>query len=203
MEGMVMHSPFASCYRGRSVLVTGHTGFKGGWLTTWLKILGARVIGFSLPPARGKPSLFEAARVGHNMVSIIGDVRDFSSLGAAFKAHAPEIVFHMAAQPLVRRSYVEPLETYATNIMGTVHVLEAVRQTSSVRVVVIITSDKCYENREWLYGYRENDPLGGDDPYSASKGAAELITASYRHAFFHPERLEDHGVSVASVRAGN
>lgn len=198
-----MGIPFESFYRGKSVLVTGHTGFKGGWMTLWLKMLGARVIGFSLPPERGRPSLFEAANVAQNMVSILGDIRDFSSLVAVFKAHTPEIVFHLAAQPLVRRSYLEPLETYGTNVMGTVHVLEAVRQTPSVRVVVIITSDKCYENRDWVYAYRENDPMGGYDPYSASKGAVELTTASYRNSFFHPDRFKEHGVSLASVRAGN
>jgi CDP-glucose 4,6-dehydratase len=198
-----MDTPLESFYRGKSVLVTGHTGFKGGWLAVWLKMLGARVIGFSLPPEKDRPSLFEAAHVEQNMVSILGDIRDFSTLSAVFKTHAPEIVFHLAAQPLVRRSYLEPVETYATNVMGTVHVLEAVRQTPSVRVAVIITSDKCYENREWVYAYRESDPMGGYDPYSASKGAAELVTASYRNSFFHPDRFEEHGVSLASVRAGN
>ncbi|UCH58591.1 MAG: CDP-glucose 4,6-dehydratase, partial [Anaerolineales bacterium] len=177
--------------------------FKGSGLTTWLDMLGSRVIGYALTPEKDRPNLFEAANLEHNMASIIGGIRDFPAFTAVFKAHEPEIVFHLAAQSLVRRSYVEPLETYATNVMGTVHVLEAMRQTPSVRVAVIITSDKCYENREWIYAYRESDPMGGRDPYSASKGAAELVTASYRNSFFHPNRFEKHGVSQASTRAGN
>ena len=198
-----MNPILTSCFQGRSILITGHTGFKGGWLATWLKLLGGRVVGFALPPAPGQPNLCEAAKVEQNMASIIGDVRDYDALLSTFKAHEPEIVFHLAAQPIVRQSYRQPVETYTTNTLGTVHLLEAVRQTPSVRVVVIVTSDKCYENREWLYAYRENDPLGGHDPYSASKAAAELVVSSYRHAFFSPERFEQHGVSLASVRAGN
>ena len=198
-----MKTRLKTFYSGKSVLVTGHTGFKGGWLTTWLKTLGARIIGYALPPEEGRPNLFSAANLERGVVSIMGDIRDFSSFFEVFKAYEPEILFHMAAQPLVRRSYENPLETYATNIMGTVNVLEAARQTPSVRVVVVITSDKCYENREWIYAYRENDPMGGRDPYSASKGAAELVTASYRDSFFHPDRFDEHYVSLASVRAGN
>jgi CDP-glucose 4,6-dehydratase len=203
MKSTALNSPFESFYKGKSVLVTGHTGFKGGWLATWLKALGAKVIGYALPPENDTPSLFKAAHVDRDMVSIMGDIRDFPSLVGAFKTHAPQIVFHMAAQSLVRYSYAEPVETYDTNVMGTVQVLEAVRQTPSIQVVVIITSDKCYENREWAYAYRENDPMGGYDPYSASKGAAELITASYRNSYFHPDHFDRHGVHLASVRAGN
>lgn len=186
-------------YRDKKVLVTGHTGFKGGWLTTWLKILGAKVIGYSLPPENGKSSFFETAKVQDNMISIFGDIKDFSTLQSVFEKYAPEIVFHMAAQPLVRRSYRMPVETYATNVMGTVNVFEAVRQTQSVRVIVNITSDKCYKNQEWVWGYREDDEIGGYDPYSSSKACAELITSTYRSSFFSMKRT----VALASVRAGN
>jgi CDP-glucose 4,6-dehydratase len=190
--------PEHAFYAGKTVMVTGHTGFKGGWLTAWLKLLGARVIGFSLEPEPDRPSIFEAAHIARDMVSIIGDLRDLATIRAAFAAHAPEIVFHLAAQALVRRSHQHPVETYATNVMGTVHVLEAVRATPSVRTVVIVTSDKCYENREWPWGYREIDPMGGRDPYSSSKGCAELATAAYRSTFFR-----QHGPHLASARAGN
>ena len=198
-----MATSLESFYRGKTVLVTGHTGFKGGWLATWLKALGARVVGFALPPPLNEPSFFEVANVQEGMISLFGDVRNLEGLIAAFHAHRPEIVFHLAAQPLVRRSYLEPSETFATNVMGTVHFLEAVRQTKSVRVGVVVTSDKCYENRESGHAFSENDPMGGYDPYSASKGAAELVTAAYRNSFFHPERIAEHGLSLASVRAGN
>lgn len=188
-----------SFYYGKVVLVTGHTGFKGGWLTAWLTHLGARAVGFSLPPERGRPGVFETAEVGRDVVSVFGDLRDFSSLERVFNAYAPEIVFHMAAQALVRRSYREPVETYATNVMGTVHVLEAVRRSRSVRAVVNVTSDKCYENQGWVWGYREGEPMGGRDPYSSSKACAELVTAAYRKSFFRETRE----AAVASVRAGN
>ena len=191
-----------SFYKGKTVLVTGHTGFKGSWLTAWLKTLGANVIGYSLPP-ECEPSLFSASRVEENITSVIDDVRTFPSLLEVFKSKKPEIVFHMAAQSLVRRSYLKPIETYDTNVMGTVNVLEAIRQSSSVKVAVIITTDKCYENREWTYAYRENDPMGGHDPYSSSKAAAELVTSSYRNSFFNPDKYDEHKVSVSSVRAGN
>jgi len=191
----------ASHFRGKTVLVTGHTGFKGGWLATWLKHLGAQVVGFSLAP--DQPDFFKTAEVGSGMMSVLGDVRNPSEIAATCETHAPEVVFHLAAQSLVRRSYSEPLTTYATNVMGTVHLLEAVRRTPSVRVVIVVTSDKCYENREWVYAYRENDPMGGYDPYSSSKGAAELVTSSYRDSFFSPEGIDRHGVCVASARAGN
>jgi CDP-glucose 4,6-dehydratase len=203
LENVVMDLPLKSFYQGKTVLITGHTGFKGGWLATWLKLLGAEVIGFSLPPEKNGLNLFEAAHIGQDMASVMGDVRDVPSLSAVFKEHSPQVVFHLAAQSLVRRSYANPFETYGTNVMGTVNVLEAVRHTPSVRVVVIITSDKCYENREWVYAYRENDAMGGYDPYSASKGSAELVVASYRNSFFNPNHFDKHGVSLASVRAGN
>ncbi len=190
--------PLAEFYGERRVLVTGHTGFKGGWLTTWLKLLGARVIGFALPPET-HPNLFSAAEIEANTTSILGDVTDRAAVASVFKNYEPEIVIHNAAQALVRRSYRQPVETYATNVMGTVHVLDAARQTPSLRSVVVITSDKCYENREWARGYCEEDPMGGHDPYSSSKGAAELVTAAYRRSFF-----KGYGAAgIASARAGN
>lgn len=189
-------------WQGKRVFLTGHTGFKGSWLSLWLQQLGAHVVGFSLE-APTQPSLFESAQIARGMVSQIGDIRDLASLQHAIAEAHPDIVMHLAAQPLVRYSYQSPVETYSTNVMGTVHVLEAVRHAPSVRAVVIITSDKCYENREWVWGYRENEAMGGHDPYSNSKGCAELVTAAYRSSFFSPETYHDHGVAVASVRAGN
>ena len=177
----------ASFWVDRKVFVTGHTGFKGSWLALWLGQLGAKVIGYRLAPPT-EPSLFAAAGLADGLVDLRGDVRDLPHLTAALAAHRPEIVLHLAAQPLVRRSYAEPVETFATNVMGTVHLLEAARRADSVRAVVAITSDKCYENREWLWGYRENEPLGGHDPYSASKGCAELVAAAYRRSFFRRRR---------------
>jgi CDP-glucose 4,6-dehydratase len=189
-------------WNGRSVFVTGHTGFKGSWLCLLLEEVGARVSGFSLPPPT-EPSLFDMAKVGASVDSVIGDVRDYDRVLAAMEAAAPDVVFHLAAQPLVRYSYDNPIETYATNVMGTVHVLEAVRALGTVKAVVAVTSDKCYENREWVYPYRETDPMGGHDPYSSSKGCAELVAAAYRASYFAPGRLADHGTGVATVRAGN
>ncbi len=189
-------------WRGKRVLVTGHTGFKGGWLSLWLQEVGAEVTGLALP-APTTPSLFEVARVGERMNSVLGDIRDLEQVRAVFTQCQPEIVFHLAAQPLVRYSYSAPVETYATNVMGTVHVLEAARQTAGVRAIVNITSDKCYENREWPWGYRENDPMGGYDPYSNSKGCAELVAAAYRSSYFNPAEYARHGVALATVRAGN
>ena len=189
-------------WNGKRVFLTGHTGFKGSWLSLWLQIMGADVCGFALKPPT-EPSLFEAAHVEQGMTSVIGDVTDLPSLQQAIAQHQPDIVLHMAAQPLVRYSYKNPVETYATNVMGTVNLLEAVRHTPSVRTVVIITSDKCYENKEWVWGYREDEPMGGHDPYSNSKGCAELVTAAYRSSFFSPETYDSHGVGVASGRAGN
>jgi len=188
-------------FRGRRVLVTGHTGFKGSWLSLWLTKLGARVAGYALQPPTS-PILFELLRLERDVDHTVGDVRDFAALAAAFARVKPEVVFHLAAQPLVRRSYREPRETFDTNVGGTVNVLEAIRQTSSVEAAVIVTSDKCYENREWLLGYRESDPMGGHDPYSASKGAAELVVAAYRSSFFAPG-ASGRPVAVASARAGN
>jgi CDP-glucose 4,6-dehydratase len=182
--------------------MTGHTGFKGSWLSLWLQSMGAQVVGYSLNPPTN-PSLFEVAKVGNGMTSIIGDIRDLEKLRAVFTKHNPQIVIHMAAQPLVRYSYTEPVETYSTNVMGTVHLLEAVRSTPTVKAVVNITSDKCYENREWEWGYRENEAMGGFDPYSSSKGCAELVASAYRNSYFHPDKFQQHGVAIASARAGN
>ena len=187
---------------GRKVFLTGHTGFKGAWLSLWLEKLGATVTGFALAPPT-EPSLFVEAEVARGMSSILGDVRDLASLQTAMNDAQPELVLHMAAQSLVRASYADPVGTFATNVMGTVHVLEAARHCPSVRAVVIVTSDKCYENREWVWPYRETDSLGGYDPYSNSKACAELATAAYRSAFFDRERFSEHRVAIASARAGN
>ena len=189
-------------WQGKRVLLTGHTGFKGSWMSLWLQYMGAQVVGYALAPPT-KPSLFEVAEVGSSMTSIVGDIRDLAHLRAVFAEHQPEIVIHMAAQALVRYSYLEPVETYSTNVMGTVNLLEAVRATGSVKAVVNVTSDKCYENREWAWGYRENEAMGGYDPYSNSKGCAELVTAAYRNSYFHPDKYSQHGVAIASGRAGN
>src|SRR5574340_511263 len=192
----------ASFWAGKAVLLTGHTGFKGSWLSLWLQSMGAQVVGYALAPPTN-PSLFEVAEVRKGMASIVGDIRDLEHLRAVFAEHKPEIVIHMAAQALVRRSYANPLETYSTNVMGTVNLLEAARPAGSVRAIVNVTSDKCYENREWVWGYRENEPMGGYDPYSNSKGCAELVTSSYRSSFFNLGNLAEHRVSLASARAGN
>jgi CDP-glucose 4,6-dehydratase len=184
------------------VLLTGHTGFKGSWLSLWLQSMGAKVIGYALPPPTD-PSLFITANVANGMTSLEGDIRDIAELSKVFGKYQPEIVVHMAAQSLVRHSYVNPIETYSTNVMGTVHVLEAARQAVSVRAIVNVTSDKCYENREWVWGYRENEAMGGYDPYSNSKGCAELVTAAYRKSYFNPGQYADHRVALASARAGN
>jgi CDP-glucose 4,6-dehydratase len=186
----------ADSWKGRRVLVTGHTGFKGGWLSLWLHRLGAEVTGFALP-APTDPSFFEQTRLAELVRHIEGDVRDLAAVEAVIRETQPEMVFHLAAQPLVRYSYDAPVETFATNVMGTVHLLEACRKVDSVRGVVCVTSDKCYENREWLWPYREADPMGGHDPYSSSKGAAELVISAYRRSFFQT------GARIASVRAGN
>ncbi|MFL6734721.1 MAG: CDP-glucose 4,6-dehydratase [Sphingomicrobium sp.] len=185
----------SSSWNDRRVLVTGHTGFKGGWLSLWLNQLGAKVSGFSLP-APTEASFFEQTRLRELVKHVEGDVRDPDAVRAAISDARPEVVFHLAAQPLVRYSYDNPVETFATNVMGTVNVLEACRHVDSVRAVVCITTDKCYENREWVWPYRESDPMGGHDPYSASKGAAEIAIASYRRSY--PQ-----GPAIASVRAGN
>lgn len=189
-------------WRGKRVFLTGHTGFKGSWFSLWLQELGAEVTGYALE-APTTPSLFERADVARGMRSVIGDVRDGRTLASTLAQARAEIIVHMAAQPLVRYSYENPVETYAVNVMGTVNLLEAVRQASDVRAVVVVTSDKCYANQEWLWGYRENEPLGGHDPYSSSKGCAELVTAAYRDSYFHPGQYRAHGVAVGSARAGN
>ena len=187
---------------GRRVLLTGHTGFKGSWLSLWLQSMGADVTGYALAPPT-TPSLFDVADVSKGMTSHLGDIRDLAKLQAVFAEHQPEIVFHMAAQPLVRYSYQNPIETYSTNVMGTVNLLEAVRSTPGVKAVVNITTDKCYENKEWVWGYRENEPMGGFDPYSNSKACAELVSAAYRSSFFNADNYDKHGVAIATVRAGN
>jgi CDP-glucose 4,6-dehydratase len=193
---------FHNFYQGRKVLVTGHTGFKGSWLSLWLHELGAQVIGYALDPPT-EPSLFHICGLERKVHSLKGDIRNLPELRDVCDQFQPEIVFHMAAQSLVRLSYEEPVATYETNVIGTVNILEACRHTPSVRAIIIVTSDKCYENREWVWGYRENDPMGGHDPYSSSKGCAELVTDAYRQSFFNPEKQKGFCPSVASVRAGN
>jgi CDP-glucose 4,6-dehydratase len=199
MEGVVMDPAF---WKGRRVFLTGHTGFKGGWLALWLQRLGAHVTGFSLD-APTQPSLFKVANVAAGMHGVHGDVRDLVALTAAIRISRPEVILHLAAQSLVRASYDDPVGTYATNVMGTLHVLQAARAVEGVRSIVVVTTDKCYENREWVWGYREQDPMGGFDPYSSSKGCAELVTASMRNSFFPPHAHDRHGVAIASARAGN
>jgi len=197
-----MNRAFEGLYKGKKVLVTGHTGFKGSWLCVWLKELGAEVIGYSLEPP-SIPSNFEACDLKSKIGHIHGDIRNLEHLKAIFNKHNPEVVFHLAAQPLVRLSYKEPKLTFDTNVGGTVNVLEAVRLTPSVCAFINVTSDKCYENREWVWGYREEDPMGGHDPYSASKGCAELVFASYRRSFFTDRFSGERKIGIASVRAGN
>jgi CDP-glucose 4,6-dehydratase len=192
-----------TAFAGRPVLVTGHTGFKGAWLCLWLRELGAEVHGFSLPPPTA-PSLYADARLGELLASeALADVRDAAAVEGVVRRARPEVVFHLAAQPLVRRSYREPRATWETNVLGTVNVLEAVRTVPGVRVCQVITSDKCYENPSQVCAFRETDPMGGHDPYSASKGAAELAVAAWRRSFFPPDRVAEHGVSLSSARAGN
>ena len=197
MEDLV-RNPWA----GRRVFLTGHTGFKGGWLALWLAKRGATVRGYALDPSTD-PSLFETARVGSLVEDIRGDIRDRAALDKAMREFQPEVVFHLAAQPLVRRSYVDPLGTYEMNVMGTAHVLDSIRTIASVRAALVITTDKCYLNREWHWGYRETDALGGYDPYSSSKACVEILSASFRSSFFAPERFAQHGVALATARAGN
>lgn len=189
--------PDPSFWRGKHVLLTGHTGFKGAWLALWLQRLGAQVTGLALAPAT-TPALFTLAGVAQGMDSHVCDVRDAAAVAAAVRAAQPDVLLHLAAQALVRPGYAAPLDTFATNVMGTAHVLDALRGLDSVRVAVVVTTDKVYRNREWAYPYREDDALGGHDPYSASKAAAELVAASYRDSF-----LAVQGVAVATARAGN
>lgn len=192
---------FGRTFNNKSILVTGHTGFKGSWLALWLSQLDARVTGFALPPST-RPSHFEILGLERLVRHIEGDVRDPDALQATFAVAKPEIVFHLAAQPLVRDSYWDPKHTFDVNVGGTVNVLEAIRQCTSVRAAVIVTSDKCYQNNEWVWGYRETDPIGGNDPYSASKGAAEIICAAYRESFFGRNGRGPH-MGIATARAGN
>jgi CDP-glucose 4,6-dehydratase len=201
-QGAVEGLEMKASWKGRRVFLTGHTGFKGAWLALWLQQLGAEVTGYALEPPT-QPNLFEEADVARGMASLHGDVRDRDKVEKALRASRAEVVIHMAAQSLVRRSYADPAGTYATNVMGTVNVLDAVRSAGGVRAVVIVTSDKCYENEERPHGYSEGDRLGGFDPYSNSKACAELVTAAYRNSFFHPEKYREHGTAVASARAGN
>ncbi len=184
-------------WKGKRVFLTGHTGFKGAWMALWLHSMGARVYGFSLPPS-AQPSLFDLVGLAKLIDGAMGDINNYTVLSESLQKFSPEIVFHLAAQPLVRESYVNPIETYQTNVMGTLHVLEAIRSLPSVRAVVVVTTDKCYENKEWVWPYRENEPMGGHDPYSSSKGCAELLTASYRQSFFDTSK-----VGLATARAGN
>lgn len=194
---------FNNFYKGKRILVTGHTGFKGSWLSIWLHALGAEVIGVALDPFSERDN-FVLSAIGKKIkADIRTDIRNGEQLKTIFKEYQPEIVFHLAAQPLVRLSYDIPVETYEINVMGTIHVLEAIRVTNSVKVGVMITTDKCYENKEQIWGYRENEPMGGYDPYSSSKGATEIAISSWRRSFFNPEQFEKHGKSIASVRAGN
>ncbi len=199
LEGLEMNDAF---WQGKRVLLTGHTGFKGSWLSLWLQSIGAELLGYALPPPTN-PSMFEVAKVGQGMTSIIGDIRDFDHLHRVFSEYQPEIVIHMAAQSLVRNSYIEPVETYSINVMGTVNLFEVVRKCSSIRAIVNVTTDKCYENQEWLWGYREDEPMGGHDPYSNSKACAELVTSAYRASFFNEKDYAKHRVALASARAGN
>src|SRR5574341_1665538 len=193
-----MKSIFNNIYNGKTVLVTGETGFKGSWLTIWLLNLGANVVGYALSPKTEKDN-YAICDLGDKINHINGDIRDYQTLLKVFLKYEPEIVFHLAAQALVLDSYKDPLYTYSTNVIGTANLLEAVRNASSVKAAINVTSDKCYENHEWIYGYREIDRIGGKDPYSASKGASEIITSSYLRSFFN----RDNTANIASVRAGN
>lgn len=188
----------AAFWSGKRVFLTGHTGFKGSWLTLWLQQMGATVKGFALAPDTA-PSLFEEARIGETMDSQFGDIRDLEAVRASITSFGPDILIHMAAQPLVRLSYRDPVGTYATNVMGTVHVLEGARAVPGLKAIVSVTTDKCYENKEWVWGYREDEPMGGHDPYSNSKGCAELVSAAYRSSFFS----EPEAPALATARAGN
>jgi len=192
----------ASFWRGRRVLLTGNTGFKGSWMSLWLLEMGAEVTGLALAPPT-TPSLYALADLGNDLAQHTLDIRDADGVARVVQNAHPEVVIHMAAQPLVRRSYVDPVETYSTNVMGAIYLLEAVRQCVSTRAVVNVTTDKCYENREWLWPYRENEAMGGYDPYSSSKGCAELVTAAYRNSFFNAKSHAQHQLALATTRAGN
>ena len=192
-----MYMVNSSFWSGKKVFLTGHTGFKGSWLSLWLQSMGAEVHGFALEPPTS-PALFDEANVTDGMVSTIGDICDFEAVLNAIEVCRPDVVIHMAAQPLVRYSYQAPVETYATNVMGTVHVLEAARKIGTAKAIINVTTDKCYENKEWVWGYREDEPMGGYDPYSNSKGCSELVTSAYRNSYFQKS-----GIALSSARAGN
>lgn len=200
MENMVNRD----FWKGKKVLITGHTGFKGSWLCMLLDTLGAKISGYALDPPT-EPSLYKLCNIDSFVNSTIADIRDFETLLKKIEYEEPEIIIHMAAQPLVKLSYSDPVLTYQTNIMGSINILEAVRisQSKSVRVVLNVTTDKCYENKEWLWAYRENEPLGGYDPYSSSKACSELVTSAYRNSFFNPDKYPDHKIAIATARAGN
>ena len=202
MDKMVKKSLYKDFYQGRKVFITGHTGFKGSWLSILLHWLGADVYGYALKP-HTTPSLYELAGVDQLVSSTIGDIRGYTLLLKTLREIQPEVIIHMAAQALVKDSYLNPRETYEINVMGTVNLLDAARQVGSVKAILNVTTDKCYENREWIWGYRENEPMGGYDPYSNSKGCSELVTSSYRRSFFNLNEYEKHGVALASARAGN
>ena len=193
---------FNNVYKNKTVLVTGHTGFKGSWLSIWLRELGANVIGYALDPYTEKDN-FVLAKLENKITDIRGDIRDKEHLEKVFEQYKPDFVFHLAAQPLVRLSYDQPVETYEVNVMGTINVMECIRKTPETRIGIMITTDKCYENKEQIWGYRENEAFGGYDPYSSSKGAAEIAISSWRNSFFNPKDYEKHKKSIASVRAGN
>ena len=199
---MSLNDQFSGIFKDKTIFVTGHTGFIGSWLTEWLSELGGNVIGYSLEPPTS-PSLFETLKLEKRITHILGDTNNYAKLENSIKEHSPEFIFHLAAQPLVQTSYKQPLETIQTNVMGTANLLESIRKTSSVKVCIIVTSDKCYENKEVNYAYKETDPLGGYDPYSSSKGAVELITSSYRNSFFNTNDFTEHGISLSTSRIGN
>jgi len=199
---MEIKNLYNGCFSGKRVLITGHTGFKGSWLSLMLHLLNADVYGYALDPPTN-PSLYKEAGIDKLVTSFIYDIRNYKQLLEVVKKVKPEIVFHLAAQPLVRESYKNPIDTYSTNVMGTVNLFEAIRQTTGVKVIVNVTTDKCYENKEWYWGYRENEPMGGYDPYSNSKGCSELITSAFRSSYFNPKEYKKHGVALASARAGN
>src|SRR3990172_3589879 len=200
MENLEINKLFGGIYKGKKILVTGHTGFKGSWLIYWLQRMGANVFGLALEPSTN-PNHLELLNFSY--ASYIQDINDIDNVKRILTQVDPEIIFHLAAQPLVRLSYEQPYQTYLTNVMGTVNLLEASRNLKNIKVIIVVTSDKCYENKEWIWGYRENDPMGGKDPYSSSKGCAELVTAAFRSSFFNSEAQSAHGVALASARAGN
>lgn len=198
----MLNQNFNNAFYGKTILITGHTGFKGSWLSLWLNELGATVIGYSLDP-KNKNDNFNITNLQNNIIDIRGDIRDFNKLNKVFTDYKPEIVFHLAAQPLVKYSYEYPRETYEVNVVGTMNVLEAIRLHESAKIGIMVTSDKCYENKEWPWGYREIDPMGGHDIYSSSKGCCELLISSYRNSYFSEENFSQHKKIIASVRAGN